>query len=77
VLSPYALDGQTCTVGELALGKLDWANLHWVNGNPNPRTDLSKISHAHPHLSKDYQVAKTVVIIIQACFIANLLTSKF
>jgi len=22
--------GQTCTVGELALGKLDWANLHWA-----------------------------------------------
>jgi len=25
-----ALVGQTCTVDELALGKLDWANLNWV-----------------------------------------------
>jgi len=22
--------GETCTLGELALGKLDWANLHWA-----------------------------------------------
>jgi len=23
------------------------------NGNPNPCTDLDKIFHAHPHLSKE------------------------
>jgi len=23
------------------------------NGNPNPYTDLDKIFHAHPHLSKE------------------------
>jgi len=24
-----------------------------ANGNPNPCTDLDKIFHAHPHLSKE------------------------
>jgi len=34
--------GRICAVGELALGKLDWVNLHWVKDHrPSFSTSLA------------------------------------